>query len=164
MRQGIECEPAGQARRGVAQFIGHQTVAVFMHAFHNTFSSVIGGGGGFFLGLIADYFGFALMFGFIIWIISRERNLLKRQLVEEVNNGLMTARQYNSAITFFQTNVHLAALTSGTFRATSRFYQVCGELAHKKEQLAKMGDEGGNIKIVEQLRVELTQLAPLAKA
>src|SRR5512143_2630469 len=31
---------------------GGYIVAVMMHAFHNTFSSVVGGGGGFFLGLI----------------------------------------------------------------------------------------------------------------
>ena len=138
--------------------------AVLMHAFHNTFSTVIGGEGGFLIGLIADYFGFAIMFGFVIWLITRERNILKRQLVDEVNNGLLSSKQYNSAISFFQTNVHLAALTSGSFRATSRFYQVCGELAHKKEQLARLGDEGGNMKIIEALRAELVQLAPLAKA
>ena len=139
-------------------------IAVLMHAFHNTFSSVIGGEGGFFIGLIADYFGFAFMFGFVIWLITRERNILRTQLVDEINNGLISSKQYNSAITFFQTNVHLAALTSGSFRTTSRFYQVCGELAHKKEQYAKLGDEGGNMKIIEGLRAELVQLAPLAKA
>ena len=139
-------------------------VAVMAHAFHNTFSSVIGGSGGFFLGIFADYIGYAFMLGFIIWIVSRERNILKKQLVEEVNNGLLSAKQYTSAISFFQTKVHLAALTSGTFRATSRFYQVCGELAHKKEQLAKVGDESGNLKIIEQLRAELVQLAPMARA
>ena len=140
------------------------TVAVLAHAFHNSFSSVIGGEGGFFLGIFADYIGYAFMLGFMIWIVSRERNILKKQLVEEVNKGLLTPKQYNSAISFFQTNVHLAALTSGSFRATSRFYQVCGELAHKKEQLAKVGDEGRNMKIIEQLRAELMQLAPLARA
>jgi len=77
---------------------------------------------------------------------------------------LLSSKQYHSAISFFQTNVHFAALTSGSFRATSRFYQVCGELAHKKEQYAKLGDEGGNMKIIERLRAELVQLAPLAKA
>jgi len=138
--------------------------AVLLHAFHNTFSSLIGGAGGFFIGLFADYFGFAIMFVFIIWVISRERNILKRQLVEEVHNGLMSQKQYTSAMSFFQTNVHLAALTSGSYRATARFYQVCGELAHKKEQLAKLGDEKGNTKIIEQLRAELVQLAPQAKA
>lgn len=139
-------------------------VAVMAHAFHNTFSSVIGGSGGFFIGIFADYIGYAFMLGFIIWIVSRERNILKKQLVEEVNNGLLSVKQYTSAISFFQTKVHFAALTSGTFRATSRFYQVCGELAHKKEQLAKVGNESGNLRIIEQLRAELVQLAPMARA
>jgi RsiW-degrading membrane proteinase PrsW (M82 family) len=140
------------------------TVAVMTHAFHNTFSTVIGGEGGFVLGLIADYLGYALMVVFIIWMIVHERNILKRQLVQEVNNGAISAKQYHTAISFFQTNAHLSALTSGSFRSTSRFYQVLGELAHKKEQVAKVGEEGGNTKIIENLRTELVQLAPQAKA
>ena len=139
-------------------------VAVMTHAFHNTFSSVIGGGGGFLMGLIADYLGYAFMTAFIIWMIVNERSILKRQLVEEVNSGAISSKQYNTAISFFQTNVHLAALTSGTFRTTSRFYQVLGELAHKKEQRARLGEENGNTKIIEGLRSELSQLAPQAKA
>jgi RsiW-degrading membrane proteinase PrsW (M82 family) len=140
------------------------SVAVLTHAFHNTFSSIIGGGGGFILGLIADYFGYAFMLGFIIWMITHERNILRKHLVEEVNSGLITREQYNTAISFFQTNVHLSALTSGTFRSTSRFYQVLGELAHKKDQLSRMGDEGRNTQIIEQLRMEMNQLSPEAKA
>jgi RsiW-degrading membrane proteinase PrsW (M82 family) len=143
---------------------GGYITAVMLHAFHNTFSSVIGGEGGFFLGIFADYVGYAFMLAFIIWIISRERNILKKQLVEEVTSGAISQKQYNSAISFFQTGSHFSALTSGSFRATSRFYQVCGELAHKKQQLATLGDEGGNMKIITQLRAELLQLAPLAKA
>ncbi|MBK9927561.1 MAG: PrsW family intramembrane metalloprotease [Anaerolineales bacterium] len=139
-------------------------VAVSTHAFHNTFGSLVGGGGGFILGLIADYFGYAFMIVFIIWMIVHERNILKKQLVEEVNSGAISRGQYNAAISFFQTGVHLAALTSGTFRATTRFYQVLGELAHKKEQLTKLGDEKGNLRIIEQLRAEMVQLAPSAKA
>jgi len=139
------------------------TIAVMAHAFHNTFSSVIGGGGGFILGLIADYIGYAFMLGFIIWMVVHERNILKRQLVEEVNSGAISRGQYNTAISFFQTNAHLAALTSGTLRSTSRFYQVLGELAHKKEQFQKMGDERGNSQIIEKLRMEMMQLAPMAK-
>ena len=139
------------------------TAAVLLHAFHNTFSSVIGGGGGFILGLIADYIGYFFMAGFIIWMVVNERNILKRQLVEEVNSGAISHGQYNTAISFFQTNARLAALTSGTLRSTSRFYQVLGELAHKKEQLQKHGDEGGNMQIIEKLRGEMVQLAPVAK-
>ncbi len=139
-------------------------VAVTAHAFHNTFSGLIGGFGGFIAGTFVDYIGYALMLAFIIWMIISERNILKRNLSEEVATGLISQKQYNSATSFIQTNARLAALTSGTFRATSRFYQVCGELAHKKEQLAKIGDEDGNTRIIAQLRAELMQLAPRARA
>jgi protease PrsW len=140
------------------------TVAVLTHAFHNTFSSLIGGSGGFFLGLLADYLGYAIMLAFIIWMIVHERNLLKKNLRDEVTNGSISQRQYDTAISFFQTNAHLSALTSGSFGSTRRFYQVLGELAHKKEQLTKVGDERGNTRIIEHLRGELVQLAPIAKA
>ncbi|HSG44739.1 MAG TPA: PrsW family intramembrane metalloprotease [Anaerolineales bacterium] len=140
------------------------SVAVFTHAFHNTFSSVIGGGGGFILGLLADYFGYVVMLVFIIWMIAHERNILKRHLVEEVNSGAISRKQYYTAINFFQIGTHLSALTMGKFRSTSRFYQVLGELAHKKEQLQKMGDAQVNVQIIEQLREEMRQLAPQAIA
>jgi protease PrsW len=140
------------------------TVAVMAHAFHNTFSTLLGGGGAFLSGLLADYLGYVMMLAFIIWMILHERNILKRQLAEEVRNGLISPQQYDSAISFFRTNTLLSALTSGSFRQTTRFYQVCGELAHKKEQLVNMGEERGNSSTITQLRGELVQLAPRAKA
>ena len=139
-------------------------VAVLTHSFHNTFSTVVGGGGGFLLGLLADYLGFAIMFAFVIWMVIHERNILKKHLREEVTSGAITRAQYNSAISFFQFNAHLSALSSGSFASTKRFYQVLGELAHKKEQLIKLGDESGNLKIIEQYRRELASLATVAKA
>jgi RsiW-degrading membrane proteinase PrsW (M82 family) len=138
------------------------TVAVFAHAFHNTFSGLLGGWSGFLAGTFIDYLGYALMLIFIIWVVVNERNLLKRHLREEVEKGYMSRRQYQTAISFFQTNAHLSALTSGSFMKTARFYQVCGELAHKKEQLIKL-DERANTRIIEQLRSELLALAPVAK-
>ena len=137
--------------------------AVLAHAFHNTFSGLIGGVGGLLAGTFVDYIGYAIMLGFIIWVISRERNILKSQLREEVEKGYMSAGQYKSAIAFFQFSAYFSALTSGSFFKTSRFYQVCGELAHKKEQLARLGDERGNTRIIEQLRSELVALAPVAR-
>jgi RsiW-degrading membrane proteinase PrsW (M82 family) len=139
-------------------------VAVLTHAFHNTFSTLVGGMGGFFLGLLADFIGYVAMLAFIIWMIVHERNLLKKHLRDEVSSGAISQKQYHTAISFFQTGAHLSALQSGSFGITKRFYQVLGELAHKKEQLAKVGDEGGNTKIIEQYRAELMQLASRAKA
>jgi len=140
------------------------TVAVLAHAFHNTFSTLVGGEGGFFLGIVADYFGYAFMLGVIVWVIVHERSLLKTHLREEVASGAISQQQYNTAISFFQTGAHLAAITSGSFGKTKRFYQVLGELAHKKEQFHKLGNETDNTRLIEQYRAELTQLAPLAKA
>jgi hypothetical protein len=139
-------------------------VAVAAHAFHNTFGGLIGGLEGFAAGTVVDFLGYAVMLAFIIWMIVYERNILKKNLREELASGRMTQQQYNTAISFFQTNAYFSALTSGAFMPTSRFYQVCGELAHKKEQLARVGDEGGNAAIIEKLRAEMTQLAPRAKA
>jgi RsiW-degrading membrane proteinase PrsW (M82 family) len=139
------------------------TVAVVTHAFHNTFGGLIGGMGGLVAGTFVDYLGYAFMLAFIIWIIVRERNVLKKQLREEMEKGYISQRQYVSALSFFQTSAYLSALTSRTFLKTARFYQVCGELAHKKEQLAQLGEERGNMRIIEQLRSELLALSPVAK-
>ena len=140
------------------------SIAVFTHAFHNTFSGLVGGFGGFLAGTAVDYLGYSLMLAFIVWMIVHERNILKRHLAEEVEKGYLSTGQYNSALSFFQLNAYVSALTSGSFLKTARFYQVCGELAHKKEQFGRMGDERGNIRIIEKLRSELLALSVVAKA
>ena len=144
--------------------IGGFATAVATHAFHNTFGSMIGGIEGLALGTFVDWIGWFFMFIFIIWLIVHERNILKRQLHEEATNGLISPAQYRTAISFAQTGARVSALSSGSYGSTARFYQACGELAHKKEQLHKMGNEKGNLEIIEKLRRELTQLAPRAKA
>jgi len=140
------------------------TAAVMAHAFHNTFGGLIGGLEGLAIGTAVDWVGWFFMLIFIVWMIFNERKILQRRLQEEVNNGLISPAQYRTALSFAQTGARLRALTAGSYFATSRFYQVCGELAHKKEQLAKLGDERGNTTIIEKLRAELATLAPQAKA
>ncbi len=134
------------------------TMAMTIHAFHNTFGGLVGGLEGLAAGTFIDWIGWAFMFGFIIWMIAQERNIVKRQLQEEVASGLISSAQYQRALSPWTMS---SAIFSG--RATSRFYQVCGELSHKKEQLAKVGDESGNAAIVDSLRAELKSLAPQAK-
>ena len=134
--------------------------AVFAHAFHNSFGSMIGGFDGFALGSLIDWFGWFVMAVFIIFMIARERSLLQKQLKEEVTSGSITLAQYQKALSPFTMSTSL--FTGGL--AASRFYQVCGELAHKKEQLIKLGDEHGNAAIIESLRSELVTLAPRVRA
>src|SRR5215216_7274608 len=95
-------------------------IAVTAHAFHNTFSGLIGGFEGLLAGTFVDYLGYAVMLIFIIWMIVYERNLLKKNLHEELVSGMISPRQYATATSFFQANAHFSALTSGTFRSTSR--------------------------------------------
>jgi RsiW-degrading membrane proteinase PrsW (M82 family) len=142
-------------------------LAMIAHSSHNTgviFAGELAGFAGILLTALFEWGGWLIMLGFIIWLIRREQGLLKKHLVEEVSNGLLTRTQYNTAVSFFQFGARFAALGSGSFGATSRFYQVCGELAHKKDQLAKHGDEKGNTAIINKLRAEMKQLAALAKA
>jgi len=143
--------------------LGGFSTAVMTHAFHNTFGGWIGGLEGLAIGTFVDWVGWFFMLVFIIWMILHERNILKRRLQAEVHDGIISPAQYRTAMSFSQTGARINALASGSYYATSRFYQICGELAHKKEQLAKLGDERGNQAIIEKLRSELGSLAPVAK-
>ncbi len=145
-------------RRWVAPLVG-LTLAIATHAFHNTFASLLGGVEGFVLGLAVDWVGYVCMAGFIGWRIYVERELLRRQLAEEVQLGLIGVGTYEQAISFTQVRVHVAAFARGRYRATRSFYQALGELAHHKEHLARHGDEHGHRQAIARLRRELPRLA-----
>ncbi len=134
--------------------------AVFAHAFHNSFSDLIGGVGGLVLGSLVDWFGWFMMAIFIIVIILRERELMKRQLTGEVTSGVISQAQYQRSLSPLTMST---AFFTGGFTAM-RFYQACGELAHKKEQLQKLGEERGNTAIIQSLRSQLMALSPRVRA
>src|SRR5574338_189199 len=122
---GIGLAIARMSRNVLVKLIAVPTgyaIAVTAHAFHNTFSGLIGGFEGLLAGTFVDYMGYAAMLVFIIWMVVYERNLLKRNLQEEVAHGRISQNQYNTAASFCQANAHLTALSSGTFRSTARFY------------------------------------------
>jgi len=146
----------------IAPVIGY-FLAVFAHSFHNTAVTFASGLGSIALIILIEWSSWLFFFGFVIWLISREQKLLKVHLTEEVQNGLISDAQYKTAVSYFQFSARMAAMSSGTYRATNHFYQYLGELAHKKEQLAKFGDERGNTAIIEKLRANITSLAPQAK-
>lgn len=118
-----------------------------------------------FIGLFLDWLGVFFMFAMIIWAGWMEQRNIARHLKEEVQMGLIDARHYSTAISAWRQGfVRLASLFGGNYRVTSRFYQVVGELAHKKHQLAKLGEEGGNSAIIQRYREELAQLASDAQS
>ena len=84
-----------------APFIGY-AAAVSMHAFHNTFGGLVGGLigdlGGLAVGTALDWLMWLIMLGFVIWMVVKEQNLVKKQLAEEVGSGLISKAQYTRAV------------------------------------------------------------------
>jgi RsiW-degrading membrane proteinase PrsW (M82 family) len=129
--------------------------AVFTHAFHNSFLGVIGGLEGSAVESLIDWSGWLLMAVFILFMVARERGVLERQLRDEVANGVLSAGQYARAVSPW--TMSFAWVTGGPTAA--RFFRLCGELAHKKEQLSRLGDEQGNAALVGSLRDEVARLS-----
>jgi protease PrsW len=137
--------------------------AMIAHSTHNLIASLLRGGGGLILGTLFDWTGWMVMFFFILWALFREQRWISTNLREEVNLGIISLPQYKVACSAWsQMFIRIKALFSGKFLSTHRFYQVTAELAYKKQQFTTLGDEGGNLAIINRYRAELTRLAPQA--
>ncbi len=141
-------------------------LAVMAHAVHNGLATAapkvnqLG-----VLMFLLDWTGWFLIAVVLLVAIWRERRMLQTQLADEVTRGVLDERQYRTALSpGLHLDARLRALAAGRFLATRRFYRLCGELAHKKQQLARLGDEDGAALLVENLREEMRRLAPLAMA
>ena len=133
--------------------------AVFTHAFHNTMASM-GSGLLCFAGTFLDWTGWVMMFLFILWNINRERNLVRKYLKDEVDLRVLTPDQYQTASSaILQSAEKLGKLFSGNYRKINRFYNLCAELAHKKHQNEKLGNEDGNLQRITSLRKEIYTLS-----
>ncbi|NTW35752.1 MAG: PrsW family intramembrane metalloprotease [Syntrophobacteraceae bacterium] len=134
--------------------LGGFALAVLAHFLHNGLAFLTAG----WLVTLFDWFGWFVMALFIVWMIYHERSLLKKHLREEVTSGVINEAQFQKALS--PLTLSIAGLSG---RAASRFFLACGELAHKKEQFARLGEEGGNSAIIETLRKQLAALAPQVK-
>ncbi len=114
---------------------------------------------------LLDWTGWFLIAVVLFAAIWRERRMLQIQLADEVTRGVLDERQYRTALSpGLHFGARLRAFAAGRFLATRRFYRLCGKLAHKKQQLARLGDEDGTSLFIEELREEMRRLAPLAMA
>jgi RsiW-degrading membrane proteinase PrsW (M82 family) len=139
-------------------------LAMFTHAFHNTLASFMSGYGGLFVGAAIDWTGWLFMLIIVIWATRRERKYLREFLAGEVKAGTISAAHYNTAASSWrQLFARTTALFNGKYLRTVRFYQLCGEYAHKRQQYARIGEESGNAAILHKLRAEMAQIAPYAQ-
>jgi protease PrsW len=135
--------------------------AVFVHVLHNALNSYLGMFGLSILTVLLDWSGWLVMLGFIFWCIQREQEWLALYLKEEVDFGIITLHQYHTACSALRQDwARLRALKTGCYQQTTRLFQVCGEIAHKKRQKALFGEEHGNTNVIETLRSELGYLSP----
>lgn len=137
-------------------------IAMLNHSIHNTLAAFSDGLTCFF-GLFLDWSGVLFMLGVILWATWVERNNIILHLREEVEMGLISKAQYNTASSATNRSMAcLAGLFNGQYNATTRFYQTCAELAHKKEQLRRLGQAEGANSHIQKHRAELALLAPRA--
>lgn len=146
--------------------LGGWGLAITMHALHNGTAVFLGsamGLSGLLATLLIDWIGWVLMLAIVIWAALRERRWMRTYLNEEVTFGLISPAQYEAACSLFR-QLRASATGRGNARSTARFYQLCGELALKKHQLATYGEESGNTATIQRLRQEMASLAPVANA
>jgi RsiW-degrading membrane proteinase PrsW (M82 family) len=141
------------------------SLGMFTHAFHNTMAVFLPEGwGGLLIGAAFDWTGWLFMFGIIIWATWRESIYIKKYLAPEVQASTITPRLFRTASSaWLQMFARISALFNGKYLKTARFYQLCGEYAHKHRQFDKLGDEGGNVATINKLRTEIAQLAPFVQ-
>ena len=136
-------------------------LAIFTHSFHNTMSSFMSGLPGLALGTVFDWTGWLFMFFVILWATRREQQNLKKYLSAELLAGTISPALYQTASSAGrQMAARFAALFKGRYRKTARFFQVCGDYANKRREYASLGDESGNLAMIQKLRLELISLAP----
>jgi len=135
-------------------------MAMLAHSIHKTLAA-LGEVAACLLLLVLDWSGVFLMFGAILWALWMEQRNIIKHLREEVQLGVITTAHYKTACSAWaQSFARLTAILSGQFKATSKFYQTCGELAHKKEQLLKLGQSDGGGALIQHYRAELARLGP----
>lgn len=138
------------------------SLAIFTHSVHNSLATFLNGLAGLAISTLIDWTGWFFMFLFILWATYQEKQTIKKYLVEEVTLGIISKTNYQVATSSWsQLAAGLSALFRGRYLNTRRFYQLCGELAHKNLQLAGIGNEDGNLAAIKTIQSELARLAPL---
>ncbi len=150
---------ANRGVRIVAPLLGW-SVGVALHAIHNLAAT---SGGLLCLILpLTDWGGVLLVLVIIIWALLQERRWIRDYLRDEVTQGTLTAEQYAIACSKRRRlgyRLHLL-LHEGpsAYRAATRFYRLCSELAYKRHHYELL-QEPRSDELTMQLREELHRLS-----
>jgi len=145
--------------RWIAPLIGW-TIAVIFHLLHNLFAGLFQSNAGLIFATIWDWSGYLGLLLLIFLLIKREQRWMKEYLAVEYNQEMLTAEQFQVACSAWKQGlVLIRARFDGNYHQAKDLYQACGDLMHKKRQLARHGDELGTALEVQRLRTELQLLA-----
>lgn len=136
--------------------------AIFTHSLHNTLApllSYVRTSGGMILAAQLDWLGWGIMLIFIVLMIKREHKLLQMHLVEEISYDIITENQYKIILSTnlrksLKYKLHLSKNKHGK-TALNQLTQQAAELAHKKHQYLKIGNESNNLEIIQAIRKQL---------
>lgn len=134
--------------------------AVILHMVHNLFSGLIESAAGVLLASLWDWIGYLGLFIYILLLIDREQDWIQEYLPEEVELGTFTKSQYTSMSSLSRQIASLwKARRHGAWRETRRFFQLAGELSHKKRQLIREIAMPESDQIIQNLRAQLQCLS-----
>jgi len=135
-------------------------LAILAHFLHNVLTSLFPSVAGIAFTTLLDWVGWLLMLGFIMVVMLLEGKDIQKYLQEEVNQKTLTQSQFEMAVSPMKVNLaRIKALFQGHYRKTTHFYRKTAELALKKKQLRKFGEERGNAEAVKALRQEVKELS-----
>ncbi len=131
-------------------------VAVTLHSIHNIIASFASGPIGMILGTSFDWIGWFFMFVFIIVILFRENNQIRKVLTIEGNN-FPSYKPYFDSVTQPSQRMQYRVNYFGNkkLREYNRFLQLSAELAHKIHQENKIEKKSRFKKNITELRNDI---------
>jgi len=145
--------------RWISPLVGW-TLAVILHLLHNLFAGLFQSNAGLAFATIWDWSGYLGLLILILLLIRREQRWMKEYLAPEHQLDLLSDEQFQIACSAWKQGLaFFKARLDGNYLEVKDLYQTCGDLMHKKRQLARHGDELGSALEVQRLRGELRKLA-----
>ena len=118
------------------------SVGIFLHFLHNftvSFGNMI-----CLVALFVNWGSTIFFIVMIIWSLAQERRWIREYLYEEVELGLITQPQYETAVSstarVFKRLGYLLRGQLRNYRRTLRFYDTCSKLAFRKHHYELFGD------------------------
>jgi RsiW-degrading membrane proteinase PrsW (M82 family) len=141
--------------------VGGWALAVSMHAIHNAGVTLLEQTLclSFAVSLVVDWGGLLLLLIVAFMVLRKESNWIKRGLFEEVRRGTITPQEFELLCSAGQRlRTRWEARGRGgraAYRAVGDYYQCATELAFKKQHLRSLGDEGGTLAQIHEIRHQL---------